>query len=129
MPALARSAGVTGHLVEEHREQGWFLAWHPRMKVLTGYLWKRADFPWISLWEENRSRDLPPWNGQTITRGVEFGVSPFAEARRSMIDRGSLFETSVYRWLPARAKVTAEYLAFVRLAETLPDQPPADIRL
>jgi len=129
MPALARSAGVTGHLVEEHREQGWFLAWHPRMKVLTGYLWKRADFPWISLWEENRSRDLPPWNGQTITRGVEFGVSPFAEARRSMIARGSLFETSVYRWLPARAKVTAEYLAFVRLAETLPDQPPADIRL
>jgi len=129
MPALPRSAGVTGHLVDESREQGFFLAWNPRMKILAGYVWRRADFPWISLWEENRSRDLPPWNGQTITRGVEFGVSPFAEARRSMVDRASLFGVPVYRWLPARASVSAEYLAFVQPADSMPDQPPAGIQL
>jgi hypothetical protein len=129
MPALPRSAGVTGHLVNEDREQAHFIAWNPKLDVGIGYAWRRADFPWVSLWEENRSRDNPPWNGRTITRGIEFGVSPFAEARRSMIDRASLFETPVYRWLPARAKVTAEYLAFVRQAVTLPDQPPSDIKL
>ena len=48
----------------------------------------RADFPWVSLWEENRSRMFPPWNGQAITRGIEFGVSPFAEGRRAMVERG-----------------------------------------
>ena len=28
-----------------------------------------------------------PWNGQTLTCGMEFGVSPFPESRREMIER------------------------------------------
>jgi hypothetical protein len=124
MPGYEKSAGVTGHLVDADREQGFFVAWHPRMKVLAGYAWSRADFPWIALWEENRSRDQPPWNGETITRGVEFGVSPFAEARRSMVERGSVFGTPVYRWLPALGVATAEYVAFVRSSDAMPEEPP-----
>jgi hypothetical protein len=123
MPLFERSSGVTGHLIEDGRD-GYFIAWHPRLEVACGYMWKRADFPWISLWEENRSRTSPPWNGKTITRGIEFGASPFAEARRSMIDRGSLFGTPVYRWLPARATLTVEYIAFVQRATRMPDEPP-----
>jgi hypothetical protein len=115
MPAYEHSGGVTGHLVEEGRENGRFVACNPKLGVEIGYEWKRADFPWVSLWEENRSRAHAPWNGVTITRGVEFGASPFAESRRSMIDRGSLFGTPVYRWLPAKGKLTAEYRAWVRV--------------
>ena len=77
-----------------------------------GYRWQLEDFPWISLWEENRSRDNPPWNGITVTRGVEFGVSPFAEGRRNMIERNSLFGVPTYRWLPANSALTVEYSAF-----------------
>jgi len=116
---------VTAHLVDQDRETAFFLAWHPKTQVLCGYAWRRADFPWISLWEENRSRTIPPWNGNTITRGVEFGVSPFAEGRRAMVDRGSLFDTPVYRWLPARGSVTVDYVAFVRQAGELPRELPA----
>ncbi len=119
-PALEHSAGVTCHVVDQDREDGYFMAWHPGTKVLCGYKWRRSDFPWISLWEENRSRMIPPWNGNTITRGVEFGVSPFAEGRRAMVDRGSLFGVPTYRWLPARATLTVEYCAFVRLADEIP---------
>lgn len=122
-PNVEHSAGVTAHLVDEDRETAFFLAWHPRSKVLCGYAWRRADFPWISLWEENRSRMFPPWNGNTITRGVEFGVSPFAEGRRAMVDRGSLFGAPVYRWLPARKSLTVEYVAFVRQADRMPSEP------
>jgi hypothetical protein len=123
-PSAERSAGVTAHLVEQDRETAFFIAWNPNTRLAFGYAWKRADFPWISLWEENRSRTVPPWNGQTITRGVEFGVSPWAEKRRDMIDRSKLFDTPTYRWLPARATISVEYTAFAFSSETLPQELP-----
>lgn len=109
-----RSAGVTCHVVDPSAEHGSFEAFHPRMRVLFGYSWKRADFPWISLWEENRSRMGAPWNGNTVTRGVEFGVSPFAEGRFAMVERGSLMGVPAFRWLGARESATVHYTAFAR---------------
>ncbi len=123
-PSHERSAGVTTQLVDDRAEDGFFIAWHPRSQLAFGYRWKREDFPWISLWEENRSREFPPWNGVTVTRGVEFGVSPFAEGRRAMIDRGSLFSVPAYRWLPANSIATVEYSAFARRSAEMLDQPP-----
>ncbi|HLJ46138.1 MAG TPA: hypothetical protein VKU01_09030 [Bryobacteraceae bacterium] len=118
-PAREHSAGVTCHVVDEDREESFFVAWHPQSKVFCRYTWRRSDFPWISLWEENCSRTIPPWKGNTITRGVEFGVSPFAEGRRAMIERGSLFGVPTYRWVPASATVVVEYTANVGLADSL----------
>jgi hypothetical protein len=112
-----RSAGVTAHLIDP-KDEGWFTAYHPQLKLAFGYTWNRKDFPWISLWEENRSRDNPPWNGNTITRGIEFGVSPFAEGRHAMIERGSLFGTPTYRWLAANSSVTVEYATLARRIES-----------
>lgn len=126
-PGAERSAGVTCHLVNEDRDEAFFMGWHPGTRVLCGYAWRRTDFPWISLWEENRSRTAPPWNGNTITRGVEFGVSPFAEGRRAIIDRGSLFGTRTYRWLPANGTLTVDYRAFVRQSDDAPRELPKDV--
>lgn len=113
-PAAAHSAGVTCHVVDPASEYGLFEAFHPPTNTRFGYSWKRADFPWISLWEENRSRTIPPWNGQAITRGIEFGVSPFAEGRRAMVERGSLLGLPTFRWLGAREEITVDYTAFAR---------------
>jgi hypothetical protein len=112
-----RSAGVTCHVNNPEAEHVGFSAFHETSRVQFGYTWKRADFPWISLWEENRSRTFPPWNGNAVTRGVEFGVSPFAEGRRAMVERGSLLGVPTYRWLAAREAVTVEYSAFARCRE------------
>ena len=103
---------MTCHVVDPASEHGSFEAFHPPTRVLFGYQWKRADFPWISLWEENRSRTFAPWNGNAVTRGVEFGVSPFAEGRRAMVERGSLLGVPTYRWLGARQSATVHYSAF-----------------
>ncbi len=112
-----RSAGVTCHVVDPGSELGSFEAFHPSSRVSFGYSWKRTDFPWISLWEENRSRTFPPWNGNAITRGVEFGVSPFAEGRRAMVERGSLMGVPTFRWLGARESATVHYSAFARIVD------------
>jgi hypothetical protein len=75
----------------------------------------------MGIWEENLSRGQPPWNGQTLTRGLEFGVSPFPESRRRMIDRGRLFDVPTYRWIPAKTQVTVEYRIVVQGATRVPE--------
>lgn len=121
---LPVSAAFSTHLMDPRRPEAFFLAWSPKSKVLVGYVWKPADFPWLGLWEENHRRTAPPWNGQAITRGLEFGVSPMPETRRAMIERGSLFGVPAYRWIPARKTVRVEYRAFVTTAEAIPEEPP-----
>jgi hypothetical protein len=101
------SAGFTTHLMKD--ETAYFIA--TSAGISFGYIWKRADFPWLGIWEENRARQTAPWNGVAITRGMEFGVSPIPESRRQMIERASLFGIPTYRWLPAGGKLAARYAA------------------
>ena len=120
------SAGFTTHLLDPHRDQAFFVAW--REGLLLGYVWKRGDFPWIGRWEENHCRAHAPWNGNTLTCGMEFGASPMPESRRQMIDRGSLFGVPGYRWIPARSRVRVDYCAFLRRAARIPDEATWDGR-
>ena len=114
------SGGYTAQLMSPMHKHAFFTAYSPSLKVAIGYIWKQSDFPWMGIWEENRSRMGTPWNGQTITRGMEFGVSPFPESRRAMVERGKLFGVPTYRWLPAKGRLAAEYWASVRREETIP---------
>ena len=108
------SGGFTTHLIDPSRETAFFAAWSPRSQVALGYFWRRADFPWLGVWEENHSRTGAPWNGRTLTRGMEFGASPVAETRRQMIERGSLFGVPAFRWIPARTRVEVRYGAAIK---------------
>lgn len=112
-----KSAGFTTHLMESARPTAFFAAYHPSLPLLFGCRWKREDFPWLGIWEENRSRTSAPWNGETVALGMEFGASPFPETRRQMIERGSLFGAPAYRWLAARSRITVRYSFFLRRAE------------
>lgn len=117
------SGGFTTHLMDPHRERAFFMAFSPKSKVLLGYVWKRSDFPWLGIWEENHSRKQPPWNGETVTRGLEFGASPIPESRRKMIDRNNLFGVPAYRWAPGKTPIEVRYYAFVTTADAMPESP------
>ncbi len=113
LPEDERSGGYTAHLMDPSSEQAFFAAYHPGQETLFGYVWRRADFPWLGIWEENFSRSHTPWNGRTLTRGMEFGVSPFPETRREALDRGRLFGERTIGWIPARDSVTVSYALFL----------------
>lgn len=117
----AASGAFTTTLMDPGRERAFFAAFSPSSKVLFGYAWRQSDFPWLGIWEENRSRAHPPWNGETLALGMEFGASPMAETRRQMVERGSLFGASGYRWIPARTKVTVNYCAFITQTDVIPE--------
>ena len=55
---------------------------------------------------------------------MEFGVSPMPESRRQMIERQTLFGVPAYRWLPAKARLEAEYWAVARRLDAVPETLP-----
>jgi hypothetical protein len=114
------TGGFTAHLMHSEQEHAFFLAWSPRYKLAFGYVWRREDFPWLSRWEENHLRPWAPWNSNGFALGMEFGVSPMVESRRKMVERGKVFNTATFRWIPARSRHSARYCAFVRQADAMP---------
>jgi hypothetical protein len=124
--AAGCSGAFTAHLMDPNRKSAFFVAFAPSFRLAFGYVWKQADFPWLGIWEENHSRPSPPWNGRCLARGMEFGVSPFPESRRAMMERSRMFGAPTYRWLPARSRAAVEYWAITRETETIPAslEPP-----
>lgn len=117
----SKSSAYTAHLMDPARDEAFFVAFSPSARLAFGYVWRRVDFPWMGIWEENQSRKAAPWNGRTLTRGFEFGVSPMPETRRQMIERGQLFGVRTYRWIPARQRVIVRYRAILRPADSVPE--------
>ncbi len=115
------SSAYTAHLMDPAQEHACFVAFAPAFELVFGYVWKRADFPWMGIWEENHSRTHAPWNGRELTRGMEFGVSPMPESRRRMIDRGRLFGVPTYRWIAAMSRIEAEYWIVSRRTQAMPE--------
>lgn len=120
--AARASSAFTTHLMDPGRESAFFAAFSPASRLAFGYVWKQADFPWLGIWEENHSRTHAPWNGKSLTRGMEFGVSPMPETRRAMIERGSLFGVPAYRWLPAKSRIAVEYWVIMMRTDAVPER-------
>jgi hypothetical protein len=103
--------GYRAFQMDERESDSYFIAWSPAVETALAYCWKPSDFPWLGIWDENRSRQHRPWNGRVLARGLEFGVSPFPETRKEMIERGRLFDTMTYRWIQAKGRLTVDYRA------------------
>ncbi len=119
-PATAPSGSYTAHRLDPGRGTASFVLFSPALRLAFGYAWSRADFPWLGLWEEHRSRSEAPWNGAETTWGLEFGVSPLPENRQQMIERGRTFDTPGFLWIPARQRIAVVYRAILRHAEAMP---------
>jgi hypothetical protein len=124
----ARSSNYTAHLLKRSSAEAYFSAYSPASNVQLQYRWQRADFPWLGLWEENRQRRTPPWNGRTVALGLEFGVSPFPETRRAMIDRHALFGVPSYRWIAAQSSLAVTYQISIRFGgfDAVPGRTPVE---
>jgi hypothetical protein len=118
----SRNSSFTAHLLDRSSNKASFTAYSPAAHVFFGYEWDRRDFPWLGMWEENKSRQNQPWNGETVACGMEFGVSPFPEGREKMVQRETLFGTPAFRRLKGLERVSVEYSAFVGQAQGFPSE-------
>ncbi len=99
--------------VNERSNYGAIAVLNWRLGLAAGYIFRSADFPWVTLWEENLSRSGPPWNGITRARGVEFGTTPFPIGTAEIIKQGWLFDTPTLARIGAKSRLSTAYAMFV----------------
>lgn len=92
-------------LLDPDRDLGWVTAINPKKRLIVGYVFKRTDYPWVQYWGH-----YPPT--QKMARGMEFSTQPFDLPRREVVTTGSMFDTPIYRWLPAKSKIKTRFLVF-----------------
>lgn len=92
-------------LVDPSRDLEWVTALHPKKRLVFGYIFRRAEYPWLQYWGS-----YPPT--QKMARGMEFSTQPFDVPRREVISTGSMFGTPLFRWLPAKSTIRTKFLLF-----------------
>jgi hypothetical protein len=113
-PFARRGLGfLVSLLLNPRRQVEYVAAINQPHHLLVGYCFRRIDFPWVAIWEENEARTGPPWNGRCQTRGLEFGSTPSPVTRREAFAVSPLFDTPTFSTVPAKGKVTASYVSFL----------------
>lgn len=95
---------VNNFLVDPARSEGFFAALNPRLNLLFGYVFPRADFRWMNIWEAN--------NAEMFTRGMEFSNTPSHGTMKTLVRTPQLWDTPAFEWLDAKSKLTKRYYAF-----------------
>jgi len=104
---------IASLLLDPARDVQFVGALNTRHRLLFAYCFHRADYPWVTIWEENCARESAPWNGRAQTRGLEFGSAPLPVTRREAFTRGPIFGTPTFSTVPARGRLTIPYVAFL----------------
>ncbi len=68
-----------GDVVAAPADAGWWRADNAGLGYRLGYQWDPADFPWLTIWTQHRSRANPPWLGITRARGMEITTKPWPD--------------------------------------------------
>ena len=95
----------TTSLLDPARRLVFVTALHLEKKLLIGWVFRREEFPWVQTW-----LSYPAAN--RMVRGMEFATQPFDLPRAEVLRAGPLFDTPVFRVLPAKSKISASFLMF-----------------
>lgn len=113
-PFAAKGLGfLAGVQLDPRRKVEYLLAVNWKLRLGVGYCFRREDFPWMAVWEENCTRQGNPWNGKVQARGMEFGTTPLPLGREETFRRGRLFDTPCWCVIPANGTRTARYSIFL----------------
>lgn len=100
-------SSVFSFVVNKKSRFGWLTAYNPGLRLLFGYIWPRADYPWIHLWYH--------WENKRIKyRGLEFGTAgihqPFGEIINTATE---LLGERTVQYIDAGQTINKHYLSFL----------------
>lgn len=95
---------VNNFQVDPKRKYGFFSAVNPKLGLLFGYIFPRADFRWLNIWESNEP--------EMLTRGMEFSNTPSHGTMKTLVATPSLFGEPAYEWLDAKSKLHKRFASF-----------------
>lgn len=101
--------GVMNHigcLMDPARELQFVTAYNSAERLMIGYVFPYADYPWIQHWMNYPASGTYAW-------GLEFGMQPYDMTKQEILDLTPMFGKPTFRWLPAQSKVKTRFLMFV----------------
>lgn len=102
---VPRSAGfVNNFLVDPAREYGYFTAFHPKHRLVFGYVFPRSDYAWLNIWEAN--------SPELLTRGMEFSNTPVHGTMKALMKTPELWGVPTFDWLDAKSRLRKRFWAF-----------------
>jgi hypothetical protein len=104
---IDRTDIVRSFQVDANSSYGWITAYSPSSNILIGYIWPRADYPWVHIWENVK-------DGNLIYMGLEFGDTaihqPFNEILKTAVN---LFGESTVGFIDAGETIEKKYISFI----------------
>ena len=97
---------VSSFVFDNDEAYGWVTASSPRQKLLLGYVWKSADYPWLNIW---RFRV----DGKPAARGLEFGTTGYHQPFPTLVKQGRLLDRPTFAHLDADETIGRAYLCFL----------------
>jgi len=92
-------------LMDPARDIEFVVAFNRARHLVYGYLFRRADYPWVQHWG-----NFPAV--AELVRGMEFGTQPYDVPRQEAIGMGTMFGAPTFRWLPAKGSIESHFLLF-----------------
>jgi hypothetical protein len=104
-PEHTNSGDHSASLLDAKRTLAFATAINPKDGLIVGWVFKPQEYPWVQNWENY------PSSGK-LARGLEFSTQPFDLPRRIVIEQNNLWGTLLYRWLPAKSKISTRFALF-----------------
>jgi hypothetical protein len=92
-------------LMDPSRDTEFAVAFNRARHLVYGYLFRRADYPWVQHWGNYPAV-------VELVRGMEFGTQPYDVPRHDAIEMGTMFGAPTFRWLPAKGAIESHFLLF-----------------
>lgn len=101
-------SSVFSYTIKKDAKFGWITAYSPENNLITGYLWRRETYPWISLWQDFDDTDIR-------YRGLEFGTTGMHKTYKQIIEEGNheVFGERSYLVIDAGEMQQKSYLGFM----------------
>lgn len=87
-------------------EYGWVTGTTAARGLLIAYVWKTADYPWVSLWRDVRE-------GKPAARGLEFGTTGLHQPFPILVKKGRIWDRPLFAYLDAGETTARSYIAFL----------------
>jgi hypothetical protein len=97
---------VSSFVFADQEDIGWIAATSPRHKLLLGYVWKTADYPWLNIWRYRL-------DGKPAARGLEFGTTGYHQPFPILMRQGRILDRPTYGYLDADESEGKSYLCFL----------------
>lgn len=106
---------VSTHVFDDKDEYGYVIAFDPKSKVMLGYVWKLADYPWINIWHQMVE-------GKLWAKGLEFGTTGIGRPYAELLESDTRFYGhNSFEFIDAGEIETKTFQAFIVPMERLPE--------